>query len=206
MGCNTSKESVANVDEKDDIRIASDEQTDLRGDANCNQEKILQLPQALTNEIKEAVAKKVSESSDRNKETTKIPETKIVNLENEKSPETEGLEEAATKIQAAFRGHQTRKTMKQADKPEKNAETAEDLANEFKPDDPELCNAATKIQASFRGHMARKKIADKDGGEQEEAQADDEEDFDIDLADPDLNKAASKIQATFRTHMKHKDE
>lgn len=122
-----------------------------------------------------------------------------------------GLEQAATKIQAAFRGHKTRQSMKQADKPDAQqaADATEDLANEFRADDPELCNAATKIQASFRGHMARKKVENvkaENGAENKNEVQHDEDDFDIDLNDPDLNKAATKIQATFRTHMKHKDE
>lgn len=49
------------------------------------------------------------------------------------------LEGAATKIQAAFRGHQTRKNMKQADKPnvsEPEPEpTQEELEAEFRADD-----------------------------------------------------------------------
>ncbi|GJQ78750.1 hypothetical protein Trydic_g2784 [Trypoxylus dichotomus] len=123
----------------------------------------------------------------------------------------EELDQAATKIQAAFRGHKTRKSMKQADKPgtAQTSNATEDLANEFRADDPELCNAATKIQASFRGHLARKKVETvktENGSEGKSEAQHEDEDFEIDLNDPDLNKAASKIQATFRTHLKHKDE
>lgn len=54
-----------------------------------------------------------------------------------------GLEDAATKIQAAFRGHQTRKSMKQADKPsvsEPEPEPSqEQLEAEFRADDKGTC-------------------------------------------------------------------
>lgn len=52
------------------------------------------------------------------------------------------LEQAATKIQAAFRGHKTRKNMKQGDtKPNMDTSsqhepTQEELEAEFRPDDP----------------------------------------------------------------------
>lgn len=124
--------------------------------------------------------------------------------------DSEDLGEAATKIQAAFRGHQTRKSMKQGDKPANNAAaesepTQEELEAEFRADDVELCQAATKIQASFRGHMSRKNKDKEDGGKDDLKNENTEEELDIDLSDPDLNKAAVKIQATFRGHMVRKD-
>uniref|UniRef100_A0A1B6E337 Neuromodulin n=1 Tax=Clastoptera arizonana TaxID=38151 RepID=A0A1B6E337_9HEMI len=114
-------------------------------------------------------------------------------------PETE---KAATKIQAVFRGHKTRKEMKNEDQETQNFE------EEFSPEDTELCNAATKIQASFRGHMSRKQERSKQDDEQLsekmeklDPKVQEEEDLsEIDLTDPDLNKAATKIQASFRGH------
>ncbi|XP_026324500.1 uncharacterized protein LOC113233573 [Hyposmocoma kahamanoa] len=121
-------------------------------------------------------------------------------------------EQAATKIQAVFRGHQTRKSisMKAASKqaqPEPEPTRAE-LEAEFRPDDKELCNAATKIQASFRGHQARKLTqAEIIQAEKDKAQAlQDKEDIEkIDMEDPNLNKAATKIQASFRGHKVRKE-
>uniref|UniRef100_A0A336KQM8 CSON014577 protein n=1 Tax=Culicoides sonorensis TaxID=179676 RepID=A0A336KQM8_CULSO len=123
--------------------------------------------------------------------------------------------EAATKIQAAFRGHKTRAKMKQGDannEKENGAErepTKEELEAEFDLNDKELTHAATKIQACFRGHVERKKIhKDEDGEKKDEVEDIDideitkkvAEELDIDLDDPELNKAATKIQATFRGH------
>ncbi|XP_045507886.1 uncharacterized protein LOC123703780 isoform X1 [Colias croceus] len=114
-------------------------------------------------------------------------------------------EEAATKIQAVFRGHKTRKSvnMKAAEKPAENQQepTKAELEAEFRADDKDLCNAATKIQASFRGHQARKQTQVEKTKEQQ-----DKEDVEnIDLTDPELNKAATKIQASFRGHKVRKD-
>ncbi|CAK9803818.1 hypothetical protein ANTQUA_LOCUS3795 [Anthophora quadrimaculata] len=127
-------------------------------------------------------------------------------------------EEAATRIQAAFRGHHARKSMKETESSTKqtgtksNSEpTKEQLQEEFRADDKELCEAATKIQASFRGHMSRKEQAaslaksaenavENVVSKAEEAKKAANELGDIDLTDPDLHKAATKIQASFRGH------
>ncbi|XP_058053691.1 neuromodulin [Anopheles bellator] len=137
----------------------------------------------------------------------------------------EEVEAAATKIQAAFRGHKTRKEMKQGDgvtkasseaqQQQATAETEreptkEELEAEFDPNDAELTHAATRIQASFRGHMARK-TAPKEGEDTKKVVDIDEitrkvaEELDIDMDDPELHKAASKIQASFRGHKVRKD-
>nr|XP_018912950.1 PREDICTED: sperm surface protein Sp17-like [Bemisia tabaci] len=143
-------------------------------------------------------------------------EPQEINLFEEFDPEDQNTVEAATKIQAVFRGHKTRKQMM--------TNTDEEKANfelEFSPDDKELTDAATKIQASFRGHMARKQVQDDkpegDGGKEAEELSSqlekldankelDQELLDIDLTDPDLHKAATKIQASFRGHKVRKAE
>lgn len=136
----------------------------------------------------------------------KIVEERFFPEEKQKQPTEECVtseEEAATKIQAAFRGHKTRKSISmKTSKPNQEPEpTRAELEAEFRADDKELCNAATKIQASFRGHQARKQTQVEKTKEQQ-----DKEDIEkIDLTDPGLNKAATKIQASFRGHKVRKD-
>ncbi|XP_061399932.1 uncharacterized protein LOC133335638 [Musca vetustissima] len=127
---------------------------------------------------------------------------------------------AATKIQAVFRGHQVRATMKKSETNSaatssnntaaaatENEPTKEELEAEFDPNDKELCSAALKIQATFRGHLTRKLVA-KDTPEDVDIQEITKkvaEELDIDLSDPELNKAATKIQASFRGHKTRKE-
>lgn len=137
-----------------------------------------------------------------------------------------GQAKAATKIQAVFRGHKVRETMKKSEtKTVTNngsaiaanaaAEAAsssvdptkEELEAEFDPNDKDLCHAALKIQSTFRGHLARK-LVNKDAPEDEDIQEITKkvaEELDIDLTDPELNKAATKIQASFRGHKTRKE-
>merc|ERR1719319_928195 len=66
---------------------------------------------------------------------------------------------AATKIQASFRGSQSRKEVKSMKEKEEIVEetvTAQEAEEEIDidMDDPETAIAATKIQASFRGSQA----------------------------------------------------
>ncbi|XP_064618205.1 abnormal spindle-like microcephaly-associated protein homolog isoform X1 [Liolophura sinensis] len=117
--------------------------------------------------------------------------------------------QAATKIQASFRGHKVRQEIKQQEvekKSEGEIKTEGDNKEEeidIDLNDPEVAQAATKIQASFRGHKARQEIKQqvekKPEGEikQDESK---EEEIDIDLNDPDVSQAATKIQASFRGH------
>ncbi|XP_045781211.1 sperm surface protein Sp17 [Maniola jurtina] len=86
------------------------------------------------------------------------PEPSKAELEAEFRADDKDLCNAATKIQASFRGHQARK----ATQPETVEKTQEELDKEDieKIDlaDPDLNKAATKIQASFRGHKVRKDV------------------------------------------------
>ncbi|XP_034104121.1 uncharacterized protein LOC132791918 isoform X1 [Drosophila nasuta] len=147
----------------------------------------------------------------------------------ELNDDVEDEAKAATKIQAVFRGHKVRETMKKsetktatnngsaiaanaasaaAEAASSSAEpTKAELEAEFDPNDKELCHAALKIQSTFRGHLARK-LVNKDAPEDEDIQEITKkvaEELDIDLTDPELNKAATKIQASFRGHKTRKD-
>ncbi|XP_043516582.1 neuromodulin isoform X2 [Frieseomelitta varia] len=202
MGCNTSKESVqpvgdeAKEDEKNDIPKAENSPTEVE-----SQE---------ASQKKSQEAKKQEAGSKNSSDSGKQQEAKEEGKDAEKE-----REEAATRIQAAFRGHHARKSMKETESSTKqtgtksNSEpTKEQLQQEFRADDKELCEAATKIQASFRGHMSRKEQATalvksaEDAMENLEDKAKDamNEIQGIDLTDPDLHKAATKIQASFRGH------
>lgn len=70
--------------------------------------------------------------------------------------------DAATRIQAAFRGHLSRKLATEGTSELKDdkdlQEITKKVAEELDIDlsDPELNKAATKIQAQFRGHKVRK--------------------------------------------------
>merc|ERR1712008_501267 len=98
------------------------------------------------------------------KEKEKIVEETVTAQEVEEEididmddPETA---KAATKIQASFRGSQSRKEVKSMKEKEEIVEesvTAQEAEEEIDidMDDPETALAATKIQASFRGSQSR---------------------------------------------------
>ncbi|XP_070164654.1 neuromodulin [Polyergus mexicanus] len=187
------------------------------------------------NTSKESVQPAVEEGKEvdsvKNGDISKAAEdtaTKTESSDKEKENGAEGEKEkeaaAATKIQAAFRGHHARKSLRvsetasertrtdEAPSEPKKEPTKEQLQEEFSPNDKELCNAAKKIQATFRGHMSRKEQAtaaaksainmiESATAKIEEKMHDAVQELEgIDLADPDLHKAATKIQASFRGH------
>merc|ERR1711956_18414 len=121
---------------------------------------------------------------------------------------------AATKIQASFRGSQSRKEVKSMKEKEKIVEetvTAQEVEEEIDidMDDPETAKAATKIQASFRGSQSRKEVKsmkEKEEIVEESVTAQEaEEEIDIDMDDPETALAATKIQASFRGSQARKE-
>ena len=115
---------------------------------------------------------------------------------------------AATKIQAGFRGSQARKEVQEMKQEklknqDKEKETPEEVDIDL--DDPDVANAATKIQAGFKGHQARKEVQQmkKEKMEQQEKEA--TEEIDIDLDDPEVADAATKIQAGFKGSQARKE-
>lgn len=105
-----------------------------------------------------------SEAAQQNSAETEREPTKA-ELEAEFDPNDEELTQAATRIQACFRGHMARKEpeadkkggeedKKEVDIDDLTRKVAEEL--DIDMDDPELHKAASKIQASFRGHKTRR--------------------------------------------------
>lgn len=202
MGCNTSKESVQPVGDeaKEDIK---------NGDIPKASEDISEKVEWQESKQEKSEEKKESESKEQESNGSQEE------AENEDEAGGKEREEAATRIQAAFRGHHARKSMKETESSAKqtgtksNSEpTKEQLQAEFRADDKELCKAASKIQASFRSHMSAKeqaaslmKSAENVVSELEDKAKDAMNELEgIDLTDPDLHKAATKIQASFRGH------
>lgn len=127
------------------------------------------------------------------------------------------MEAAATKIQAVFKGHQTRKEIKKAEDEiqpdpeqlEKTATTEEDdIANMVLDDEMEA--AATKIQAVFKGHQIRKEMKKNDDNSEsvmviEEKSTADDDDIANMVLDDEMEAAATKIQAVFKGHQTRKE-
>merc|ERR1711962_356962 len=87
-------------------------------------------------------------------------------------------EEAAVKIQAAFRGHQVRQEMTNGETEEVAAEETTATKNDAEEvididlNDPQTEEAAVKIQAAFRGHQTRTEMAARMTDEADEAPRD----------------------------------
>ncbi|XP_049960095.1 mucin-17-like isoform X1 [Schistocerca serialis cubense] len=126
------------------------------------------------------------------------------------------IESAATTIQAAFKGYQTRQQLKK----EELIDAAKDIADDSAAavvtkagdavrdaESPVLESAATTIQAAFRGHHTRKQLKNKgDVDDKEESRAQAEDGVSTTQApevsgatdEAALHAAAASIQATFR--------
>eukprot|EP00794_Sanderia_malayensis_P010942 gene10942-12103_t len=144
-------------------------------------------------------------------------------------------EEAATKIQANFRGHKVREEIKSSksklsedidDKKEDETHELEDEKGEPKQVGGEEQNeevkgaekveetaddqvkeeeAAIKIQASFRGHVARKEVEAIKSSQNVENDDKEAEKVDEDKGTNDEEKAAVKIQAGYRGFVARKE-
>ena len=168
----------------------------------------------------EEVASTLNESSDRN-----LVKEEVIDIDLN-DPD---VEDAATKIQAGFKGMKARKEVSAIKEGRKETERKELGEGEFKNEisitnevididlnDPEVEEAATKIQAGFKGMKARKEVAVlKEEGENKISDTNtdvrrssvqehnveekgEKEEIDIDLNDPDVEHAATKIQAGFK--------
>ncbi|CAH1966786.1 unnamed protein product [Acanthoscelides obtectus] len=86
-------------------------------------------------------------------------------MATEAKESVEELAHAATKIQATYRGHLTRKHEAEKKGEPESTSKEEGISKEEELDidltDPDLNKAAVKIQASFRGHMVRKENEDE---------------------------------------------
>ena len=148
---------------------------------------------------------------------------------NDIDDDTQNIDIAATKIQAAYRGHRVRAKMKEESKIEKdenkesatsneeakvaatnvsrtNSEETDDNPNKERDsdvltvvDDDESQRAATMIQAAYRGHRVRSK--NKSNFEEQNPKSDDNIKNDNGPGQEDMeNQAATKIQAAYRGH------
>lgn len=124
--------------------------------------------------------------------TLKEIEKKEKRLIRESMPCTD-LTNAATKIQASFRGHMARK---QADKAKQDTDLKEEI-------DEKVNQQPSKVRTFITFALLFVLKQNVSPNRQSPTDQDDEL-LDIDLSDPSLNHAAIKIQAQFRGHMTRK--
>ncbi|XP_075223055.1 uncharacterized protein LOC142325328 isoform X2 [Lycorma delicatula] len=207
----TLKKVESVLPEKDELPSKADEDNKLESAATTIQATFrgYQTRQTLLKKENEADIGK-----SKSKEEMYEPETKT-------EKEDTKLENAATTIQATFRGYQTRQTLqkKENDIDIEKEETKEEkpkieVTNAEKDDkslfeDETLAQAATTIQATFRGYQTRQNLQNRinDGSGDTKLSEEDTEykikteeptSLDRDNVDKTLENAATTIQATFR--------
>ncbi|XP_043261831.1 neuromodulin [Colletes gigas] len=202
MGCNTSKESVQSVGDeaKEDVKngdipkasegspakVEQESPREKSGEtkepkesqekedtvADQEREKAATRIQAAFRGLHVRKSMKETESSTKQTGTKSDPDPTKEQLQEEFRADDKELCDAATKIQASFRGHMSRKEQAASAivKTAENAiesivpkmeDAAKDAMNELEGidlTDPDLHKAATKIQASFRGHKVRQEV------------------------------------------------
>ncbi|XP_022175763.1 uncharacterized protein LOC111037474 isoform X2 [Myzus persicae] len=176
MGCNPSKDGGAVVGEGVGGDGGGGEVTNkLSSAAESDSAETLLIPLSDDSGERDSLTSSVSEEE--NSDTMKTSE-EVADFEKEFRPDDVELCHAATKIQASFRGHMTRK--QQAGGKDEPGATASGLTSKDESLESQLKNVDINKDADL------------------------DQLLDVDLADPELHKAATKIQASFRGHKARK--
>lgn len=126
----------------------------------------------------------------------------------------EEMEQAALKIQSTFRGHKTRKDIKQndaegeasvSDEPQEQKNPVQEVDDEIANMvlDDEMEQAALKIQSTFRGHKTRKDMKKDD---ETDDNKDDEENTEKEKDEPLKQEEASQSSSTEKTAKQIQDD
>lgn len=174
MGCNPSKDGGAVGGEGVGGDDGGGVTNKLSSAAESDAAETLLIP--LSDDLGERDSLTSSVSEEENSDTMKTSEE--VDFEKEFRPDDVELCHAATKIQASFRGHMTRK--QQAGGKDEPGATASGLTSKDESLESQLKNVDINKDADL------------------------DQLLDVDLADPELHKAATKIQASFRGHKARK--